>query len=319
MKSNPLISIIIPTFNRANMIGETLDSIIAQTYSNWECIVVDDGSKDNIQEVVNSYIKIDSRFSFYNRPNNYRSGGNGARNYGFTLAKGAYIKWFDSDDLMEEYLLEKQMSSMMQNNKKISVCLFDKYNFTFSKLKQESSLNINHYNPYFDYILKLVRINLQTALWDKKIVEKYVLDENLKKSQEYDFIQHILKDFYGEVFYLNKVLVKTRNHSESITGSFLETKDDEKISDAILVKYRVIQTLPNDTLPEVMDKMDVLFFRMVYFAFKCKKNNILFKYLYKITILNKKRYLVKTVKIFFLYVAYILTNKGRDKYKNLVN
>lgn len=51
----PLVSIIIPTFNRAHLIGETLDSIIAQTYTHWECIVVDDGSTDNTEEIMNSY------------------------------------------------------------------------------------------------------------------------------------------------------------------------------------------------------------------------------------------------------------------------
>ncbi len=55
MTQQPLVSIIIPTYNRAHLIGETLDSVLAQTYQNWECIVVDDGSSDNTEEVVGSY------------------------------------------------------------------------------------------------------------------------------------------------------------------------------------------------------------------------------------------------------------------------
>ena len=66
MIKSPLISIIIPTYNRAHIIGETLDSIIAQTYTNWECIVVDDGSSDNTAEVMAKYIVKDSRFRYYN-------------------------------------------------------------------------------------------------------------------------------------------------------------------------------------------------------------------------------------------------------------
>ncbi len=63
--NNPLVSIIIPTYNRAHLIHETLDSVLAQTYTNWECIVVDDGSSDNTEEVLESYINKDFRFQDY--------------------------------------------------------------------------------------------------------------------------------------------------------------------------------------------------------------------------------------------------------------
>src|SRR5690554_5799485 len=97
---NPLVSIIIPTFNRAHLIGETLDSVLAQTYHNWECIVVDDGSTDNTDEVMAEYIAKDARFQYHHRPAVKSKGANACRNYGFEKSKGAYIQWFDSDDLM---------------------------------------------------------------------------------------------------------------------------------------------------------------------------------------------------------------------------
>ena len=97
---NPLISIIIPTFNRAHYIQETLDSILNQTYINWECIIIDDGSEDNTQEVLAKYLKKDVRFQFHIRPENRPKGANSCRNYGFELSKGDLIKWFDSDDIM---------------------------------------------------------------------------------------------------------------------------------------------------------------------------------------------------------------------------
>jgi len=101
INKKPLISIIIPTYNRAHLIGETLDSIIAQTYQNWECIVVDDGSDDDTEEVMKSYIQNDNRIYYYHRPEEHLPGGNGARNFGFEKSTGEYIQWFDSDDLME--------------------------------------------------------------------------------------------------------------------------------------------------------------------------------------------------------------------------
>ena len=118
-KDSPLISIIIPAYNRAHLIGETLDSIIAQTYKNWECIVVDDGSSDHTERILQNYCAKDSRFKFYHRPENHLPGGNGARNYGFEKSKGEYIQWFDSDDIMSPSKMEYQVAALQ--NKQVDV------------------------------------------------------------------------------------------------------------------------------------------------------------------------------------------------------
>ena len=82
-----LISIIIPTYNRSHLLGETLDSVLIQTYRNWECIVVDDGSTDYTPELMEFYIRKDSRFSFYRRPEEKAKGANACRNYGFEKSR----------------------------------------------------------------------------------------------------------------------------------------------------------------------------------------------------------------------------------------
>ena len=114
MKNEPLVSVIIPTYNRAHLIGETLDSVLAQTYQNWECIIVDDGSTDNSDEVIGEYVNKDSRFKYYHRPEEHLPGGNGARNYGFKMSQGKYIQWFDSDDLMVAEKLELKVRAMLE-------------------------------------------------------------------------------------------------------------------------------------------------------------------------------------------------------------
>src|SRR5436190_24140540 len=95
-----LVSIIIATYNRANLIGETLDTLKTQSYSNWECIIVDDGSSDNTEQVVSEFIKDDYRIKFFQRPNNIPKGPNGARNYGINQSQGEYIMSLDSDDFL---------------------------------------------------------------------------------------------------------------------------------------------------------------------------------------------------------------------------
>lgn len=108
MSEKPLVSIIIPTYNRAHLIKETLDSVLAQTYHNWECIIVDDGSTDNTEDILEAYIKKDNRFKYYHRPEEHLPGGNGARNFGFKMSEGGFVIFFDSDDLMAKNCLSNR-------------------------------------------------------------------------------------------------------------------------------------------------------------------------------------------------------------------
>ncbi len=86
--NNILVSIIIPTYNRVNHLGGILDSVLKQTCTNWECIVVDDGSSDATDELMRSYCEKDPRFKYHHSPNDRPKGGNTCRNYGFELSKG---------------------------------------------------------------------------------------------------------------------------------------------------------------------------------------------------------------------------------------
>ena len=111
-----MISVIIATYNRAAFIAETLNSIANQTYTDFECIIVDDGSTDNSEEIVLEFVKNDDRFIYLNRPDSVAKGANYSRNYGFTFAKGSHIKFFDSDDIMLPLHLEKSMKRLEEGN-----------------------------------------------------------------------------------------------------------------------------------------------------------------------------------------------------------
>lgn len=111
-----MISIIIATYNRATYIEETLRAIAGQTYSDFECIIVDDGSTDNTSEIVKAIIKKDARFIYTTRPDAVTKGANHARNYGYSLSKGEYIKFFDSDDVMLSTHLETSVEVLENGN-----------------------------------------------------------------------------------------------------------------------------------------------------------------------------------------------------------
>lgn len=108
-----LVSIITPTYNCASFISETIDSVQAQTYKNWEMIIVDDCSTDNTKEIVEQYQKHDSRIQYYRLTNN--SGAAEARNEALRRANGRWIAFLDSDDLWTPEKLEHQIRFMNDN------------------------------------------------------------------------------------------------------------------------------------------------------------------------------------------------------------
>ncbi|AWH72880.1 glycosyltransferase family 2 protein [Dokdonia sp. Dokd-P16] len=109
-----MISIIIATYNRAAYIIETLISIKNQTYSDFECIIIDDGSTDHTDELVTAFVKNDDRFTYVLRPDTVLKGANHSRNYGYTLSNGDYVKFFDSDDVMLPEHLEISMKVLLE-------------------------------------------------------------------------------------------------------------------------------------------------------------------------------------------------------------
>ena len=119
-----LISIITPTYNCAQFIGETIKSVINQTYTNWEMIIVDDASNDNTEEVVKS-IK-DERIKYIRLKEN--SGAATARNIAMENASGKFMAFLDSDDIWIKDKLEKQVKFMIDNNYNFTCTAYEKMN-----------------------------------------------------------------------------------------------------------------------------------------------------------------------------------------------
>lgn len=109
-----MVTIVIPTYNRAGLIEKTLDSVLAQTYPDWECLVVDDFSTDNTKEIVQAYYNKDNRFHYYKNEN--KKGAQGARNTGIKHSQYKWIQFFDSDNIMHENLLESMFCLMSEDN-----------------------------------------------------------------------------------------------------------------------------------------------------------------------------------------------------------
>ncbi|QAA81369.1 glycosyltransferase family 2 protein [Aequorivita sp. H23M31] len=188
---SPLVSVIIPTFNRSHLIGETLDSVLAQTYQNWECIVIDDGSTDKTQEVMAAYLAKDSRFQYHHRPKDRLPGGNAARNYGFELSNGEYVQWFDDDDIMLPGFVESKIKVATEE---ISLIISpitywnskdDSKNF--KAIKVQNSL-------YEDYLCWKIKVMTPSVLFKKSFLEdKKLFSSRILRGQETEFF---LRLFY---------------------------------------------------------------------------------------------------------------------------
>lgn len=116
-----LVSIITPCYNGEKYIARTIDSVLAQTYTDWEMIIIDDGSKDGSAALVRSYVEKDSRIQFYQQEN---AGSAAARNNGIRRAEGQYIALLDADDLWEPEFLEEQVRFMTEKN---ATCVYCSY------------------------------------------------------------------------------------------------------------------------------------------------------------------------------------------------
>ncbi|WP_439481064.1 glycosyltransferase family 2 protein [Cyclobacterium plantarum] len=109
----PLVSILIPNYNKATCLRETLDSVLSQTYTHWECIIVDDHSTDHSWEILEEYEGKDARIKIFKKPEDRIKGGSVARNYAFELSKGEFVQWLDSDDAIHQNKIEDQVQDLL--------------------------------------------------------------------------------------------------------------------------------------------------------------------------------------------------------------
>lgn len=197
--SDILISIIIPTYNRASILNQTLDSVLNQTYSNWECIVVDDGSTDDTEELLAKYCAKDPRFKYCKRPPETPKGGNVCRNLGFGLSKGEFVKWLDSDDLLSHDLLLAQINAVKHLEEKY-VLITSKWNY-FSETvddvkprREETNKNYdNGFNLISDFGNFSTFLPSHVYLVRREVIQKSGLwNESLLINQDAEFFTRVL-------------------------------------------------------------------------------------------------------------------------------
>ena len=123
-ESKALISIIVPIYNVENYLRQCLDSIVSQTYQNFECLLINDGSPDNSEDICREYVAKDARFRYFEKEN---GGVSSARNLGIKCSRGAYITFIDSDDWVDSDYLEVLYTALIDENADISVSTYKRF------------------------------------------------------------------------------------------------------------------------------------------------------------------------------------------------
>lgn len=216
----PRISIITPAYNSGFFIEETYKSILAQTYTNWEWIVLDDGSTDNTSEIVKNIAEKEARVSYYFQENG-RQGK--ARNHAIGKAKGEFLAFLDADDLWVANKLEKQLETFQVENCDLVYTSGSIFKNTISEIQKEVEIEVGLQNnneliikQLFGYSLPILSVLVKTE-WVKKVGG---FDENLQVQNAEDYQLWLkLNDAGVKMFGLNEKLFYYRQHPNQATAS----------------------------------------------------------------------------------------------------
>lgn len=215
MKKPPKVSVIIPTYNRAHLIGKAIKSVLNQTYKDFEVTVVDDGSTDNTEEIVKSF----TDFKIHYICHKHNRGASAARNTGIKASRGEYIAFLDSDDEWLPEKLDKQMKTFNSESSEVGVVYTGDY-YVDEKDKKVKKVHIPRKEGYiYEELLAGNYVGTPSALLVKKecFTKAGLFDEDLPTSEDYDMWFRIAK--YYKFRYVKDLLVVCLIHNNQMTAN----------------------------------------------------------------------------------------------------
>lgn len=246
------VSIVIPVYNRRNVVKIMIDSIFQQEYEKWELILVDDGSVDGTYEMLEEYKNKDDRVILIER-NRLPSGAQTCRNIGLEMAKGEFVVFFDSDDYVQSYCLKQRIKYMsLYSNvdflvfpaQEFSEIIGDRLRFWGQSVKEDVlSLFLESFIPISGWtnMYRTNSLKRKGVLWDEKLKSKQDVDfniQNILKGLRFEYAKGAKVDYFFRVK-TNKgsvsKLVYTRDHFDS--HIYLYNKTVESVHRVCNCKY----------------------------------------------------------------------------------
>jgi glycosyltransferase involved in cell wall biosynthesis len=250
----PFFSIITPSYNRGYIIEKTIQSVLEQTFSDWEMIIIDDGSNDNTKDIVETYIEKDSRIYFYSLKEN--KGPNIARNFASEKANGEWLVFLDSDDSLTDNALEIAYEYIKKLNK---VYFFI---FNCQDLDGNIPINIKNYEGYIDYkdflCCKIKGEALPIVRKDCFLEIKF--EENIRGGEAIAWIKFLKK--YGSGYFSNKVLRIYNNKLEDRLS--IKKRNSQRLYQ---VYQQFLKNFKNDLIKTCPSCFIEIYFKFLFYKF----------------------------------------------------
>ena len=217
----PKVSIIVPCYNQAQHLDAALQSILDQTYTNWECIIVNDGSLDNTCEVAKQWVEKDSRFIYLYKEN---GGLSSARNAGLEAAKGDYIQFLDSDDCIVKTKLELSLQHLnLAKSKEVKVVISNFGMFDDNPLNTFAPFcNLDDSLFNFESLLyqweESFTIPIHCGLFETSLFKSFRFPENLKAKEDWVMWVSLFQKGCESVF-IDEPLALYRRNPDSMTAT----------------------------------------------------------------------------------------------------
>ena len=223
MKNEPHVSIIIPMYNRERYIREAINSVLSQTFQDFEIVVIDDGSDDSSVNIVESIT--DNRIHIYKNESNM--GIPRARNIGLLHARGEYIAILDSDDVMRPARLEKQIAYLNNNREYVGVGSWSNSIDEQGSIKKYLRTRPVSHESIKASLLFHCSIHNRSFTARSEVLKKLQYDEAYDVAEDYELLIRILD--YGKLYNLPSVLVSAREHDEKITRHKSDQNNEKKM------------------------------------------------------------------------------------------
>lgn len=222
-----LVSVIVPIYNVEDYISDCIESIINQTYTDLEILLIDDGSTDNSSRICDEYAQNDSRIKVFHKKNN---GVSAARNFGLDIAIGEYIIFVDSDDCININFIKILASSFDDNIDIVIADYYDSYNekINFYENVCKKDNQIIKINSNFDCTEKYAKMNVWGNMYKRTLIENLRFDENLSIGEDTLFHYMVLnKSKY--INYIHTQLYYYRHRETSVMNEKFSIKKYDEI------------------------------------------------------------------------------------------
>ena len=218
--STPRVSILMPVYNGASYLSDAIGSVVSQTYSNWELVIVDDGSTDDGPRIAERFAAADKRI--VRASNRHTPGPAGARNTAVDLASGRFISFLDSDDTWEPTKLEVQVQYCISRGVEF---VYSGYHITDSSGLIRTTF-VPPLNLTFEQLLNGCAVGTLTVMYDTSVLGRLRMNESLKTKEDYELWLRIARS-RGRLRGIPDVLARYRAHSAGLTGNSLRAAIDQ--------------------------------------------------------------------------------------------